>query len=104
MTPLQAFAPTLDAARARIAAVQPEAYARSRNAIEGAVTRLSPYITHGFVSLPEVLAGVAAGHPLHVQHKFVFELGWRAFFQHVWQHQGAAILQSLHVGPLPDVA
>jgi deoxyribodipyrimidine photo-lyase len=104
MTPGQLFPPTLEAARARIAAVRPSDYARSRNALEGAVTRLSPYITHGIVSLPEVLAGVAARHRLDVQHKFVFELGWREYFQHVWRHRGDEILHSLHEGPLPEQA
>ena len=98
------FPPTVDAALARIAAVRPGDYARSRNAIEGAVTQLSPYITHGFVTLPEVLAGVAAKYRLDVQHKLVYELGWRAYFRHVWEHQGDGIFQSLHPGPLPDEA
>ncbi len=102
MKPLELFPPTLEAARARIAAVRPADYARSRNALEGAVTRLSPYITHGFVSLPEVLAGVAARYRLDVQHKFVFELGWREYFHHVWQHRGERILHSLQGGPLPE--
>ncbi len=96
------FSPTRAAALARIAAVEPAAYARSRNAIEGAVTGLSPYITHGLVTLPDVLAGVASRHRLDVQHKFVFELGWREFFRHVWAHRGDAIFQSLHAGVLPD--
>jgi deoxyribodipyrimidine photo-lyase len=100
----EAFVPTLAAAQARIAAVRPAAYARTRNAIDGAVSGLSPYITHGFVTLAEVLAGVAARHALDVQHEFVFELGWRAYFRHVWQHRGEGILQSLHPGPLPDDA
>ena len=101
------FAPTLAAAQARIAAVRPAAYARTRNALDGAVSRLSPYITHGFVTLTDVLAGVAARHPvppLQMQHKFVYELGWRAYFRHVWQHRGDGILHSLHDGPLPDEA
>jgi deoxyribodipyrimidine photo-lyase len=98
----EAFPPTLDAAVARIAGVRPSAYARTRNALDGAVSRLSPYLTHGFIGLGEVLAGVAARHALDVQHKFVFELGWRAYFRHVWQHRGDGILQSLHQGPLPD--
>lgn len=104
MTPLDRHPPTLDAALERLAAVRPADYARSRNAIEGAVTRLSPYITHGFVSLPEVLAAVSARHRLDVQHKFVFELGWREYFHHVWQHRGERILQPLHEGPLPERA
>ena len=100
----EAFAPTLGAAQARIAAVRPAAYARTRNALDGAVTGLSPYITHGFVTLTEVLAGVAARQTLDMQHKFVFELGWRAYFRHVWQHRGEGILGSLHEGLLPDDA
>jgi deoxyribodipyrimidine photo-lyase len=100
----ETFAPTLAAAQARIAAVRPAAYARTRNALDGAVSGLSPYITHGFVTLAEVLAGVASRHALDAQHKFVFELGWRAYFRHVWQHRGEAILQSLRQGPLPDDA
>jgi deoxyribodipyrimidine photo-lyase len=99
-----AFMPTLAAARARIAAVRPAAYARTRNALDGAVSNLSPYITHGFVTLSDVLAGVTASHALGMQDKFVFELGWRAYFRHVWQHRGDAILRSLHEGPQPDDA
>ncbi len=96
--------PTRAAALACIAAVRPAEYAKSRNAIDGAVTGLSPYITHGLVTLPEVLAGVASKHRLDVQHKFVFELGWREYFRHVWAHRGDGILSSLHRGPLPDDA
>ncbi len=100
----ETFAPTLAAAQARIAAVRPAAYARTRNALDGAVTGLSPYLTHGFVTLTDVLAGVAARHQLAMQDKFVFELGWRAYFRHVWEHRGGSILRSLHEGLLPDNA
>lgn len=48
------------------------------------------------------IAAVAKRHALDVQHKFVYELGWRAYFRQVWQHRGDGILQSLHEGPLPD--
>lgn len=98
------FPPTRQAALARIEAVRPSDYARTRNALEGAVTYLSPYLTHGLVSLPEVLAGVTARHPLDAQHKFVFELGWRAYFRHVWQSRGAEILSSLRPGLLPEAS
>ena len=100
----ETFAPTLAAAQARITALRPVAYARTRNALDGAVSGLSPYITHGLVTLADVLAGVASRHAIDVQHKFVYELGWRAFFRHVWQHRGDGIFQSLHEGPLPDDA
>jgi deoxyribodipyrimidine photo-lyase len=98
------FEPTPAAAQARLAAVRPAAYARSRNALDGAVTGLSPYISHGFLSLRQVLTALHAREPLEVQHKLVYELGWRAYFRHVWQHRGTGILQSLHPGLLPDAA
>ena len=99
---LDLFPPTLAEAHARIAAVRPSDYARTRNVLDGAVTGLSPYITHGYIDLPEVAAGVGTNHRIDPQHKLMFELGWREFFRHVWQHRGNAILSSLHVGPLPD--
>lgn len=92
------------AARAQLAAVRPQDYARSRNHLDGAVTGLSPYLTHGLLGLPQVLAGVLARADLPVQHKLVFELGWRAYFRHVWAHRGDGIFTSLHQGLLPEAA
>jgi deoxyribodipyrimidine photo-lyase len=103
-TPDSLFPPTLAAAQARLAAVRPGDYARTRNHLQGAVTRLSPYITHGFVSLPQVLQAVLQRHKLDLQHKFIYELGWREYFHHVWRHEGAGIFESFHAGPLADAA
>lgn len=102
MTPV--FEPTLEAARAAIAAVHPGDYARTRNHLQGAVTRLSPYVTHGFVTLPEVLAGVRERHRVPRDHKLVFELAWREYFAHVHEHDGEGIFESQHEGPLPEAA
>ena len=99
---LETFPPTRLAALERIQDVRPGDYARSRNTLTGAVTGLSPYITHGLVSLQEVLAGVTQGHALDAQHKLVFELGWREYFRHVWAHRGGEIFESLREGLLPD--
>ena len=96
--------PSRDAALARIARVQPADYARTRNHLDGAVTGLSPYLTHGLVTLRDVLAGVLEREPLAIGHKLVFELGWREFFRHAWAHAGDDILNALHLGPLPDHA
>lgn len=98
------FEGSLASAQLRIEAVRPAAYAGTRNFLNGAVSGLSPYITHGLVSLPQVLAGVLARGDLDLQHKWVFELGWRAYFRHQWQHLGEGIFHSLHAGPLPDSA
>jgi deoxyribodipyrimidine photo-lyase len=98
------FEPSLRAAQQRLDAVQPDAYARTRNALEGQVTRLSPYLTHGFLNLTDVYTSVHARHPLDAKHKLVFELGWRAFYRHVWSHESDGIHQALHPGLLPESA
>lgn len=104
MNAADGFEPTLVAARARLDALRPEAYARTRNHLDGAVTRLSPYITHGLLGLAEVLQTVSCRHKIDPSHRFVQELGWRAYFHHVWRHRGDGIFESLHEGPLPDAA
>jgi deoxyribodipyrimidine photo-lyase len=96
------FPSTRQAALERIQAIRPGDYARTRNDLEGAVTRLSPYITHGLVSLPEVLAAVSQQFELKPQDKLLFELGWREYDRHVWAHRGEGILASLHEGCLPE--
>lgn len=98
------FEPTVAAARQCLDRVHPDDYARTRNALDGAVTHLSPYLTHGFLSLAEVYATLNARAPLHAQHKLVFELGWRAYYRHVWAHLGDGIDRSIHAGLLPDSA
>ena len=91
---------TPQAALQALRAVRPSEYARTRNHIGGAVTRLSPYLTHGLLQMPDVMAALE----LRREHKLVFELGWREFFHHAWRHDGQAIFESLHEGPLPDAA
>jgi deoxyribodipyrimidine photo-lyase len=96
--------PTHAAALAAAAAVDPARYAHTRNHLDGAVSGLSPWLTHGLVTLTEVADAVSARHPLTRADKFSFELGWRAYFRHVWQHRGDGIFVSLHAGPLPEHA
>ena len=98
------FTPTREAAQRALGRVEPGRYAQTRNFLEGAVSRLSPYLTHGLLDLREVYQAVHARHPLDAQHKFVFELGWRAYYRHVWSHLGERMFQSLHAGVLPEPA
>ena len=39
-----------------------------------------------------------------MQHKFVFELGWREYFRHVWAFRGKEIFESLRKGLLPQTS
>ncbi len=45
-------------AEERLAGIDPLAYRATRNELTGAVTRLSPYIRHGVLTLSEVKAEV----------------------------------------------
>lgn len=80
------------AALSQISKIEPNEYARTRNFIDGKVTRLSPWLTHGWTDTLEVAKLVNRTHRLSFDHKLVFELGWREFFKHVHRHLGDAIL------------
>ena len=73
-----------EALNALLAAVDPQAYARSRNFLNGKITRLSPYIRHGMVSLNHVrnLALSRVSKKADAE-KLIQELGWRAFWRKV---------------------
>ena len=101
---LQTFEPTLKAAFDRLEAVKPAGYARTRNALDGAVTGLSPYFTHGMLGLQAAANFVHQRYALGFEDKLVFEFGWREFFLHVWRTAakgGDAILDDMH-GSLPS--
>ncbi|MEK8045709.1 FAD-binding domain-containing protein [Ideonella margarita] len=113
MTPIQRWTPVEGqpqqvadpaAARAALRQLRPADYAHSRNHLGGAVTGLSPWLTHGVIDPPDVAAAAEAalGSPLPPGHALTLQLAWREYFLHVAEHRGAGLLQSLHEGPLPD--
>ncbi len=93
------FEPTMAAAHARIDAIQPTTYARTRNYLDGAVTRLSPYLTHGFVQVPQVIDRLSQRCQSSPEDKIVFELAWREYFQHLWRHWGEDIFAARRPPP-----
>jgi len=67
-------------------------YANTRNSLNGAVTRLSPYIRHGVVTLAEVRdAALSQVRSAYDAEKFISELGWRDYFQRVYADIGDGI-------------
>jgi len=93
------FEPTNAALEARLSAIDIAAYGKTRNHLSGQVTRLSPYITHGFISIPELFDRLPE---LKLADKLAFEFGWREFFHHVWSREGERILSDLRPS-LPSV-
>jgi len=73
----------------------PATYAKTRNHLRGAVSRLSPYITRGVISLPVVQARVLKKYPGNKSEKFIQELAWREYFQKVYLAKGKEIFTDL---------
>ncbi len=84
------------AALALLDAIDPASYARSRNFLAGAVTRLSPYLRHGVVSLAEVRDRVldVVRTPEDAE-KLVNELAWRDYWQRLYFELGEDIWTDL---------
>ncbi len=77
---------------AKVEKIDPVEYGRSRNFLNGAVTRLSPYISRGVISPKYVLDQVRKkGYQPYQLEKFTQELAWREYFQNVWQAKGNQI-------------
>jgi len=92
------FPPNRQTALERTDAIDPARYARTCNHLDGAVSRLSPYLTHGVVSVPEVIARLAT-RGIRPDDRIVMELAWREYWQHAWRHLGKAIFDGRQ--PLP---
>jgi deoxyribodipyrimidine photo-lyase len=80
------------AAEQALQQVNPVAYAKTRNFLNGAVTKLSPYIRYGVLSLREVRDHVWE----QVNHtddanKLINELGWRDYWQRLYVKLGDGI-------------
>ncbi|AFY34764.1 FAD-binding domain-containing protein [Calothrix sp. PCC 7507] len=82
------------AAEQALQKVDPAAYAKTRNFLTGSVTRLSPYIRYGVLSLREIRDYVLE----HVKHphdatKLINELGWRDYWQRLYVKLGHGVWQ-----------
>lgn len=90
--------PSSDRLGQKIAAIDVLAYGKTRNYLQGAVTGLSPYITHGLVNLPALIAQLKQEKNLTLNDKLMFEFAWREFFSHVWSHLREGIFKPLKPG------
>jgi len=89
------------AALERLGAIDPPRYAQTRNHVGGAVTRLSPWIRHGCLSLAEIRdAAIRRVSQPEMAEKLVSELAWREY----WRQVHAAIGDAIHADLEPPAA
>jgi deoxyribodipyrimidine photo-lyase len=93
-----------DHALAKIDAVHLGQYAKTRNDLNGRVSGLSPYLTHGITDVPEVLRRIQSRTTIGWNDKFAFELGWREYFHHVWRVRGDEIWTPMRPPPASETA
>lgn len=75
-----------------IDSIKPKEYARTRNYINGSVSKLSPYISRGVISTKFIFDKLQArGNSWNEIEKFVQELCWRDFWQIQWSSFGEII-------------
>lgn len=80
----------------RMEAIDPIKYAQTRNYLNGRITYLSPYLSRGVISLPQILYSILKkGYPTKAAEKLIQELAWREYYQRVWQVKGNQIWNDL---------
>jgi deoxyribodipyrimidine photo-lyase len=66
----------------------PKKYASSRNFINGQVSYLSPYLTHGVITLQECVEVILSKYTIKDAEKFLMELIRKEFFMQVQMNYG----------------
>lgn len=92
---MNGFPTRYDDISAAIGRVNPVAYEKTRNHFNGAVSRLSPYISRGVIGLPDILSHILKRYDIKQSYKFIQELAWREYWQRTWEARGDDIWQNL---------
>jgi deoxyribodipyrimidine photo-lyase len=80
----------------KIDRIDPVDYARTRNHLNGSVTRLSPYISRGVIHTRTVFERIISrGWTLDSAEKLIQELAWRDYWQQIWELHGFGIESDL---------
>ncbi len=100
--PAEHFRVDLTEVLRRARSIDPLAYERGRDDLDGAATWLGPFIAHGVISTRDVAELALARHSEERCEKLLNQLAWREFHQRTWQREGERIFDDL-VQPQDDV-
>lgn len=90
-----AFLCSRDELSERLQCIDPRAYDKTRNYLDGSVTWLSPFTTHGVISTRQIADAVMREYAPKKCYRLLFELGWREFFHRTWQLSGEEIFSDM---------
>jgi len=82
---------THDELIAQLKDFDPIKYAKTRNFVDGGVSRLSPYLTYGIITIPECIAVISEKYSVKEAEKFLMELVWKEFFVQVQMFEWSRI-------------
>ena len=99
---MASFPTNWDAIQERVEQIDPIQYGASRNYLQGAVSRLSPYIARGVITLPDIKNALLDKFSVQQAKPFLQQLAWREYFQRVWWELGDRMLQDIK-HPQPKV-
>ena len=81
-------------AEERLSWIDPLAYGRTRNHLDGAVTQLSPFIRHGVLSLSDVRDRVLSSVETEKgAEKMIQQLAWRDYWHRLYETMGEGVWQ-----------
>lgn len=69
----------------RLAKIDPIHYAKTRNYIEGKVTRLSPYVRHGIITLDDIREKALSISRPQLSEKLIQQMVWREYWQGLYR-------------------
>lgn len=89
---------------ARLNAIDVQAYGKTRNYLTGAVSRLSPFITHGILSTKAVTQFLLKRELEHSSidlayrriKPFLFQMAWRDYFHRLWEFHQDGVFSNLN--------
>ncbi|CAG0987438.1 Cryptochrome DASH [Methylophilaceae bacterium] len=81
-------------AQRRLSGMDALAYERNHHFLNGAVTRLSPYLRHGCITLNEACNSIRAKYGAKAE-KLIFAFAWRDYWRQVWYRFGDDILSDM---------
>ncbi|MGC8750518.1 FAD-binding domain-containing protein [Hydrotalea sp.] len=91
------FSTQFEAIEKKVTAINPIAYASTRNYLNGNVTYLSPYISRGVISTQFILQQLIKSNYSFQQCKVLLqELAWRDYYQQVWLAKGESINENIY--------